>query len=197
MFIRNFQGTYEYPSTAETLRTIKQKHNESLREYVKRFCNARNGISYIQDIEIINAFCDDVSDLKTMEEIAVKKPKTVANLLTVADVCIEASEARARLLESRGKDPEEGMIGKSIPLNKEIRRTRERSGAKSITLMDMIWKSAKLFWIAKRCRLQQHRHPKIPAGEISDGDKHMVEINMIFRGSMSITSKTQGKKLQH
>jgi hypothetical protein len=32
--------------------------------------------------------------------------------------------------------------------------------------------------------------------EISDGDEHMVEINMIFRGSMSITSKTQGKKLQ-
>jgi hypothetical protein len=33
--------------------------------------------------------------------------------------------------------------------------------------------------------------------EISDGDEHMVEINMIFGGSMSITSKTQGKKLQH
>jgi hypothetical protein len=33
--------------------------------------------------------------------------------------------------------------------------------------------------------------------EISDGDEHMVEINMIFRGSMSIASKTQGKKLQH
>jgi hypothetical protein len=33
--------------------------------------------------------------------------------------------------------------------------------------------------------------------EISNGDEHMVEINMIFGGSMSITSKTQGKKLQH
>jgi hypothetical protein len=33
----------------------------------------------------------------------MKKPKTVADLLAVADVCIEASEARARLLESRGK----------------------------------------------------------------------------------------------
>jgi hypothetical protein len=33
--------------------------------------------------------------------------------------------------------------------------------------------------------------------EISDGDEHMTEINMIFRGSMSITSKTQEKKLQH
>jgi hypothetical protein len=32
--------------------------------------------------------------------------------------------------------------------------------------------------------------------EISDGDEHMAEINMIFRGSMSIASKTQGKKLQ-
>ncbi len=95
MFIRNFQGTYERPSTAETLKTIKQKHNESLREYVKRFCNARNGIPHIQDIEIINAFRDGVNDLKIVEEITMKKTKTVADLLTVVDVCIEASEARA------------------------------------------------------------------------------------------------------
>jgi hypothetical protein len=33
----------------------------------------------------------------------MKKPKTVADLLIITDVCIEASEARARLLESRGK----------------------------------------------------------------------------------------------
>jgi hypothetical protein len=100
MFIGNFQGTYERSSTTETLKTIKQKHEESLRDYVKHFCNARNDISYIQDIEIINAFCDGVSDLKTVEEIAIKKPKTVADLLAVVDVCIEASEAQARLLES-------------------------------------------------------------------------------------------------
>jgi hypothetical protein len=30
MFIGNFQGTYERLSTAETLKTIKQKHDESL-----------------------------------------------------------------------------------------------------------------------------------------------------------------------
>jgi hypothetical protein len=105
MFIGNFQGTYERPSTAEALKTIKQKHDESLRDYVKHFCNARNGIPYIQDIEIINAFRDGISDLKTVEEIAMKKLKTVADLLAVADVCIEASKARARLLESQGKGP--------------------------------------------------------------------------------------------
>jgi hypothetical protein len=32
--------------------------------------------------------------------------------------------------------------------------------------------------------------------ENSDDDEHMAEISMIFGGSMSFTSKTQGKKLQ-
>jgi hypothetical protein len=35
----------------------------------------------------------------------MKKPKMVADLLAVADICIEASEARVRLLESRGNGP--------------------------------------------------------------------------------------------
>jgi hypothetical protein len=72
---------------------------------VKHFCNARNVIPYIQDIGIINTFRDGVIDIKTVEEIAMKKTKTVTDLLTVTDVCIEASEAWARLLESWGKGP--------------------------------------------------------------------------------------------
>jgi hypothetical protein len=32
--------------------------------------------------------------------------------------------------------------------------------------------------------------------EVSDGDEHMVEINMIFGGSMLITSEMQWKKIQ-
>jgi hypothetical protein len=30
MFISNFQATHEHPSTTETLKTIKQKHDKSL-----------------------------------------------------------------------------------------------------------------------------------------------------------------------
>jgi hypothetical protein len=101
----NFQGTYECLSTAETLKTIKQKHDESLRDYVKHYYNIRNAILHIQDIETINAFRDGVIDIKTVEEIVMKKPKTVADLLAVVDVCIEAFEARAQLLESHCKGP--------------------------------------------------------------------------------------------
>jgi hypothetical protein len=105
MFIDNFQGTYERPSTTETLRTNKKKHDESLWDYVKHFYNARNAISNIQDIEIINVFHNGVTNIKTIEEIAMKKPKIVANLLVVVDVCFEASEARARLLDTHNKGP--------------------------------------------------------------------------------------------
>jgi hypothetical protein len=86
---------YKHPSTTETLKTIKQKHDESLWDYVKYFYNTRNAIPYIQYIKIINAFHDRVSDIKTVEEIAMKKSRTVADLLAVADICIEASEAQA------------------------------------------------------------------------------------------------------
>ncbi len=72
---------------------------------MKCFCNTRNAILYIQDIEVISAFRDGVSDIKVVEEIAMKKPKMVVDLLIIADTCIEVSEARAQLLESRSKGP--------------------------------------------------------------------------------------------
>jgi hypothetical protein len=184
MFIGNFLGTYEHPSNTETLKTIKQKHDESLHDYVKHFCNARNAIPHIQDIEIINTFYDGVSDIKTVEEIAMKKPKTVADLLVVADVCVEASEAWARLLESRGKGPSRKKDDREVSTaDKEIGRTAEitsitassprirrrrdpsdapmtlRNDARFIVLQDMIYKSAKLFGIAKRCCVGTSRSP--------------------------------------
>jgi hypothetical protein len=70
---------------------------------MKHFCNARNVIPYIQDIEIINAFRDGVSNINTVEEIAMKKPRIVADLFAVADICIEASKVWTQLLESRSK----------------------------------------------------------------------------------------------
>jgi hypothetical protein len=90
---------------------------------VKRFSNARNVISYIQYIEIINAIHDRVSDIKTVEEIAMKKPKIVADMLAVTDVCTEAFEAWTRLLEYRGKET-------SMKKDDHEVNTADRSGCK-------------------------------------------------------------------
>jgi hypothetical protein len=227
MFIENIKGTYEHSSTAEILKTIKQKHDESLRDYLKHFCNARNGIPHIQDIEIINTFHDGVSDVKIVEEIAMKKPKMVADLLAAANICIEASEARARLMESRGKGPsrkkddrevntlERGdqrdsggdwYRGKQFSDQKERRPFRHPDDAEKWCKIHRTdghdLEECKTFLNRKRMPPPAALAPQDPRqGEhhrdISDRDEHMAEINVIFRGSMSITSKTQGKKLQH
>jgi hypothetical protein len=45
--------------------------------------------------------------------------------------------------------------------------------------------------VAQEARQGEHRR-----ANLSDNDEQMGEINIIFRGSMSITSKTQRKKLE-
>jgi hypothetical protein len=219
---------YEHPSTAETLKTIKQKQDESLHDYMKHFCNARNAIPYIQDIKIINTFCDGVSDIKTMEEIAMKKSKTVVNLLAVIDTCIEASEARARLLEYHGKGPV-----KKKQDDREVNMTdrgdrKDRGYRGNLQQQYLDQKEKRSFrcpddtekWCEihrtlghdlKECKtfLNRKKIPPPPAqmaqkprrgkhhrANPPDDEEQMGEINVIFRGSMSITSKTQGKKLE-
>jgi hypothetical protein len=225
MFIRNIQGTYERPSIAETLKTIRQKDDESLWDYVKHFCNARNAIPYIHHIEIINTFHNGVSDIKTMEEIATKKPKTVADLLAVVDVCIEASEAQAQLLESRGKgtlrkkeDREVNTIDRGDRKDRGDRgycgnQSSELKEKRSFRCPNDVKKWCEVHYTSgqdlKECKtfLDQKKMPPpaTPAPQEprrvnqrqadSDGNEQMAEINVIFGGSMSITSKMQGKKL--
>jgi hypothetical protein len=166
----------------------------SLRDYVKRFCNARNGIPHIQDIDIINAFRNGVSDLKTVEEIAMKKPKTVDDLLVVADICIEAFKARARLLESRGKGPSRRRDDREVNTveqgdqndrggyryrRKQYSHQKKRRPFRCPDNAEK-WceihhtdghdlEECKTFLDQKRCRLQQRRHRKTPTGESNAG----------------------------
>jgi hypothetical protein len=207
------------------LKTIRQKHDESLRDYVKCFCNTRNAIPFTHDIEIINAFHDRVSDIKTMEEIVMKKPKTVTDLLVVADVCIEASETWAWLLESRGmgtsrkKEDREvntadrgdhkdrgdrGYRGKQSSEQKEKRPFRHPDEAekwcKIHCTLGHDLEECKTFLNRKKMPPLVALAPQEPRWVDQrrmdpDGDEQMAEINVIFGGNISITSNTQGKKL--
>jgi hypothetical protein len=194
---------------------------------MKHFHNIRNAIPYIQDIKIINAFCDGVNDIKAMEEIVMKKSKMVADLLAVADVCIEASEAQARLLESRGKGT--SLKKDDHDVNTADRGDRkDRGDCRFRGKQTSEQKEKRSFWrpddAEKWCEIHcTTRHdletcknfldwkkmppPAAPVPQEprqidqrqvdSNGDEQMGEINVIFRGNMSIASKMLGKKLQH
>jgi hypothetical protein len=100
---------------------------------MKYFCNTRNVISYIQDIEIINAFRDEVSDIKTVEEIAMKKPRTVADMLVVVDMSLSLSKPGLDFLSpaARGLQRRSKMIGKSTRLTEEITKIVDIAGITS------------------------------------------------------------------
>jgi hypothetical protein len=162
----------------------------------------------------------------------MKKPKTVVNLLTVTDVCIEASEAQAQLLESRGNGPskkkqdnrEVNMTDHGDPGDRgdrgdhEYRRNRQQQSSYH-KKKSRFHRSADVEKWCEIHRTARHDlkecktfldHKKMPPLASVAQEPHRCEhrradpnnedqmgkINVILRGSMSITSKTQGKKLE-
>jgi hypothetical protein len=158
----------------------------------------------------------------------MKKPKVVADLLTVTDVYIEASEARARILESCGKGPskkksndleinmtDRGDSGdhrdcrdRGYRGNRQRQPTDQKEKRHFCRLADA-GKWCEIHHInrhdLKECKTFLDRKKMPPPASVSqephrgkhrradhDNEDQMEEINIIFRGSMSITSKTQG-----
>jgi hypothetical protein len=97
----------------ELLKTNKGKLVKGILTLIPRVVACDAKIDNL-NIEIINVFRNGVSDIKTVEEIAMKKPKMVPDLLTVIDVCIESYDARARLLESRGKETSQKKVDHEV-----------------------------------------------------------------------------------
>jgi hypothetical protein len=165
-----------------------------------------------------------------VEEIDMKKARTVVDLLAVADICIEASKARARLLESRGKEPsKKKQDGREV--NTTDRGDRRDHGDHiyrgNHQQRSLDQKEKRPFHpptdAEKWCEIHHttgqdleeyktflyHKKMPPPAAPVAqeprwgehcranpDNDEQMGEINVIFRCSMSIALKTQGKKLE-
>jgi hypothetical protein len=144
-----------------------------------------------------------------VEEIAMKKPKMVVDLLAVPNVCIEAYEARARLLETRGKgtsrkkedrefntadrgDRRTEGTADTATSNPQSKKRRvlfsvpmtQRSGVRFTAPHGTIWKSVKLFWIGRRCHHQQRRCHMSPDELIIVG-KILTEMSRWGRSMLS------------
>ena len=52
----NFQGTYVRPGNSWDLRGCRQKPNESLHDYVRRFSKQCTELPSVKDSEVISAF---------------------------------------------------------------------------------------------------------------------------------------------
>jgi hypothetical protein len=87
--------TYEYPTTKNDLKAMRQYKGETLRQYIQRFSQMRNKIPRISNEEVIFAFSTGVSDIKMREKLSVNDELTsVVRLFKIANRCAKAEEGR-------------------------------------------------------------------------------------------------------
>lgn len=100
-----------------------------------------NVIPNIQEIKVINACCDGVTDVTTIERVAIMKSKTMAQLLAITNECVEVSEARYHLEKGKGKKKHKdqevhamGFCGKALEgCDLRAWRSGARSTSRSLT----------------------------------------------------------------
>src|SRR3954462_11628488 len=84
-FIRNFKGTIKRTASIEELRAYTQRTGKSIRSYILRWPNTKNSAAHISEERAIDAFRDGVKRQDFKEELGRVKPKTLDDLMDIAN----------------------------------------------------------------------------------------------------------------
>jgi hypothetical protein len=84
-FKGNFKSTYKRPASTEELKAYTQKLGEILHSYIQRWSIIKNSAEDVSDKRAIDAFTQGLHRLDFVEEMVRIKPKTVAELMEVAN----------------------------------------------------------------------------------------------------------------
>nr|AAQ56331.1 putative polyprotein [Oryza sativa Japonica Group] len=85
VFVLNFRGTYKEPKTQQHLLGIRQRPGESIREYMRRFSQARCQVQDITEASVINAASAGLLEGELTRKITNKEPQTLEHLLRIID----------------------------------------------------------------------------------------------------------------
>ena len=83
-FIKYFEPLCDRPKTFEELRTCKQKSDESLRSYIRRWTTIRNSVGNVSEDRAIDAFKNGLWREDFKETLGREDPKTMAALMVLA-----------------------------------------------------------------------------------------------------------------
>jgi len=99
-FIDNFIATYEQPGNKYDLERIRDRKNEPLRDYIRRFSDMRLKIPKISHDEAISAFIRGLRFHEALRsKLLRKRPTTVAELLATAKNYADADDAKKLIQE--------------------------------------------------------------------------------------------------
>ena len=103
IFGGNFQGTYVRPGNSWDLRGCRQKPEETLREYIRRFSKQRTELPNITDSDVIGAFLAGTTCRDLVSKLGRKTPTKASELMDIVTKFASGQEAVEAIFHE-GKD---------------------------------------------------------------------------------------------
>ena len=130
-FVGNFQGTYVCPGNSWDLKGCRQKPNESLRDYVRRFSKQCTELPSVKDSEVISAFHLGTTCRDLVRELGRNPPSSATELFDIATNFASGEEAVGAIFDGEKTEckvdvPAEG----SSPKNNSKKPKRGKKGKK-------------------------------------------------------------------
>ncbi|KAL0437525.1 UNVERIFIED_CONTAM: hypothetical protein Sradi_0460400 [Sesamum radiatum] len=119
-FLHHFSMNKRAPKTAAFLFTIRQKENESLRDYMQRFVEAVHEVPHVNHELLASIVQQNLRSGRFKESIAGKPPATMEDLLM-------RSQKYIRIEESNASDPSQSAKRKDRGEEKERKRRKRES----------------------------------------------------------------------
>jgi hypothetical protein len=94
---------YKRPASLEEIKSCIQKKDETLRSYIQRWSVIKNSVEYVSDERAIDAFSASLHRSNLVEEIGRIKPRTVSELMEVANRFVDGEDAYNNKM---GRSPE-------------------------------------------------------------------------------------------
>lgn len=119
-FVGNFQGTYLRPGTKWDLKRCRQKKDESLRDFIRRYSKRCTELPEVSESDVIAIFLEATTCQGLIHKLGRKRPSTVGQLFDIATKYASGDEAvaattddkkgkRARRTTERDADSDEAL----------------------------------------------------------------------------------------
>jgi hypothetical protein len=102
-FTRNFCSTYKSLGSLEEIKSCVQRKNKTLRSYIQWWSIINNSAEDVSDEWAVDAFSAGLRRLDLVEELGRTKPRTVSELMEVANRFADGEDAYNN---KRGRSPE-------------------------------------------------------------------------------------------
>jgi hypothetical protein len=92
-FTSNFKSIYKRPASIEEVKACVQQRNETLISYIQRWSIIKNSAVKVSDERAIDAFTLGLRQGDLVEEMGRIKPKTVSDLMDIANRFADGEDA--------------------------------------------------------------------------------------------------------